>query len=440
MNKQKWIEIAAEKGLSAFEIYQELSSERNVTWYAGQMDTFVTSRVLGTALRGIYEGKMANLALEKAEDEDAEKLIDQLIEQAKTVSTKETDTLRAPEEVTPLPEKKLVQPTMDEIACALKTIEEKAKNYDERILQVSRLSWSEEASRREITNSLGMDVADETHTQVLMLGLAASANGEVKVDYNLKVVPNLAELDVDAFVKESCDGAIEKLGATSLPSKMYNTIIERKAMTSLFAAFSGMFSGDLIFKGISPLKDSLGEEIFSEKITIIDDPASDLSIQPVSFDDEGCPTRRKVLVEKGVFKEMLQTTKSAARFGKDSTGNGFKRGYASAVAVSPMNCYIAPGEKSLDELQDLMGEGVVITSLQGLHAGINPVTTDFSLQCSGYYVKDGKKDHSVSLITIAGNLIKMLKNVKAVGSDLDFEYRSIATPSIYVGEAAISGE
>ena len=227
MNKQKWIEIAAEKGLSAFEIYQELSSERNVTWYAGQMDTFVTSRVLGTALRGIYEGKMANLALEKAEDEDAEKLIDQLIEQAKTVSTKETDTLRAPEEVTPLPEKKLVQPTMDEIACALKTIEEKAKNYDERILQVSRLSWSEEASRREITNSLGMDVADETRTQVLMLGLAASANGEVKVDYNLKVVPNLAELDVDAFVKESCDGAIEKLGATSLPSKMYNTIIER---------------------------------------------------------------------------------------------------------------------------------------------------------------------------------------------------------------------
>ncbi len=440
MNKQKWIEIAAEKGLSAFEIYQELSSERNVTWYAGQMDTFVTSRVLGTALRGIYEGKMANLALEKAEDEDAEKLIDQLIEQAKTVSTKETDTLRAPEEVTPLPEKKLVQPTMDEIACALKTIEEKAKNYDERILQVSRLSWSEESSRREITNSLGMDVADETRTQVLMLGLAASANGEVKVDYNLKVVPNLAELDVDAFVKESCDGAIEKLGATSLPSKMYNTIIEREAMTSLFAAFSGMFSGDLIFKGISPLKDALGEEIFSEKITIIDDPASDLSIQPVSFDDEGCPTRRKVLVEKGVFKEMLQTTKSAARFGKDSTGNGFKRGYASAVAVSPMNCYIAPGEKSLDELQEEMGEGVVITSLQGLHAGINPVTTDFSLQCSGYYVKDGKKDHSVSLITIAGNLIKMLKNVKAVGSDLDFEYRSIATPSIYVGEAAISGE
>ena len=105
-----------------------------------------------------------------------------------------------------------------------------------------------------------------------------------------------------------------------------------------------------------------------------------------------------------------------------------------------MNCYIEPGEKSLDELQEEMGEGVVITSLQGLHAGINPVTTDFSLQCSGYYVKDGKKDHSVSLITIAGNLIKMLKNVKAVGSDLDFEYRSIATPSIYVGEAAISGE
>ncbi len=440
MNKQKWIRIAQEKGLTAFEIYQELTKERKVTWFNGQMDTFVTSRVLGTALRGIYEGKMANLALEKTEDEDAEKIIGQLIDQAGTVSTKETDTLRAPEEVKPLPEKYLVQPTMDEIACALKAIEEKAKNYDERVMQVSRLFWSEESSRREITNSLGMDVADETRSQVLMMGLGVSANGEIKSSYCVKVVPNLAEFDIDAYVKEACDTAIEKLGATSLPSKMYNTIIEREAMTSLFAAFSGMFSGDLIFKGISPLKDALGEEVFSEKITIIDDPASDLSMQPVSFDDEGCPTRCKILVDKGVFKEMLHSTKSAGRMGQDSTGNGFKRGYASAVNVSPMNCYIAPGEKSLDELQEEMGEGVVITSLQGIHAGINPVTTDFSLQCAGYYVKDGKKDHSLSLITIAGNLIKMLKNVQAVGSDLDFEYRSIATPSIYMGECAISGE
>ena len=126
MNKKKWIEIAAEKGLAAFEIYQERTEERKMTWYGGQMDTFVTSKVTGTALRGIYDGKMANLALEKTEDEDAEKIILQLIDQAKTVSTKETDTLRAPEEVKPLPEKKVIRPAMDVIACALKAIEEKA--------------------------------------------------------------------------------------------------------------------------------------------------------------------------------------------------------------------------------------------------------------------------------------------------------------------------
>lgn len=68
-----------------------------------------------------------------------------------------------------------------------------------------------------------------------------------------------------------------------------------------------------------------------------------------------------------------------------------------------MNCYIQPGDKSLDELCQDMQEGLVITELAGLHAGIDFVTTNFSLQCSGYYVKNGKCDHSVSLITVAGN-------------------------------------
>ena len=126
--------------------------------------------------------------------------------------------------------------------------------------------------------------------------------------------------------------------------------------------------------------------------------------------------------------------------GTESTGNGFRASYTSPVNVALKNCYIVPGEKSLDELCEAMGEGLVVTSLQGLHAGIDFVTTNFSLQCSGYWVKDGKRDHSVSLITIAANFLDLMKSAEEVGNDLKWSVGSVACPSVRFTSCAISGE
>ncbi|MBR6321650.1 MAG: hypothetical protein IKR59_02165 [Lachnospiraceae bacterium] len=173
---------------------------------------------------------------------------------------------------------------------------------------------------------------------------------------------------------------------------------------------------------------------------MIDDPRNTDALDIANYDDEGCPTFRKEVVKDGVFTTVLHSTKTAMAAGTKSTGNGFKGSYSAPVSVRPKNCMIVPGEKSLDELSAEMGEGLVITSLAGLHAGINFVTTDFSLQCSGYYVKDGKKDFGVTLVTVAGNFLDLMKKTEAVGNDLDWSYRSIACPSILFTEAAISGE
>ena len=105
-----------------------------------------------------------------------------------------------------------------------------------------------------------------------------------------------------------------------------------------------------------------------------------------------------------------------------------------------MNCYIVPGDKSLDELCADMKEGYVITSLQGLHAGVDFVTTNFSLQSSGYYVKDGKRERSVTLVTVAANFLELMNKVVAVGNDLEWSYRSVTCPSIAFSECAVAGE
>ena len=137
---------------------------------------------------------------------------------------------------------------------------------------------------------------------------------------------------------------------------------------------------------------------------------------------------------------FLHNQKSAAQMNTVSTGNGFKAGYAGQVSISPTNFYIVPSETSYDELLEKMGDGLVIDSLNGLHAGLNSITTDFSLQAAGYVVENGKVVRPVNLITVAGNFLEMMKEVEAIGSDLEDQLSSASAPSILFKSLSISGE
>ncbi len=441
MNKQKWLSYAAENGFENFEIYQSLSRERTISWYEGKMDTFVTSRVLGTALRGKTDGKMAIMATEDANDANMEKIISAMKAQAAAITSDDAGEILAPEKNEEVrTERCWKRPSQEEIETLLKKTEQAILAFDSRIIQVTDLEWSEETVQTEITNSRGMEVRNERTMQVLVAGAAAQDGTEVKNDYSFEPVEDINVFDADAFVKELCEGVLEKLGASPIPSGTYPVILEKKAMTALFTAFSGMFSGDLIGKGISPLKNSLDKEVFSSCVTVIDDPQNPKAPAVYNYDDEGHPAYRKTVVENGVFRTILHSTKSASRMNAESTGSGFKGSYSDAVSARPCNMSIEPGEKSLEELYAEMNDGLVITTFQGLHAGIDTVTTDFSLQCSGYLVKDGKKDRSVTLITAAGNFLDLMKHVRCIGSDREWKLRSITCPSILFEGIAVSGE
>jgi len=441
MNKQAWLDRAAARGFDGLEIYVGRSAGREVKWFGGQMDSFVTSDVTGYSLRAVIGGKTANLALETIDDERIDETLDLLAAQAEIVASEEADVLRAPEAAEPVTGRTVwTAPTADRIIAALAATEKAILSADKRVKQVMEIGWEDSASGREIVNTNGVHVADENRSQVLYAGVAVEENGKVKDGFHVEIVPDLAKVDPAEIARKTVEDALDELGGTPIPSGSYPVIFERRAMTSLFGALTDMYSGDLIGKGISPLKDKLGEAIFSEKITVVDDPRCTDALRVLAYDDEGCPTRRKVLVDRGVFRTPLHNTKSAARMGAESTGNGFKHGYAGTVSVSPMNCSILPGTQTLEELMAQMGDGLVITRLAGLHAGLNHVTGDFSLQCFGYRVKDGKRERNVALITAAGNFLEMMKKVVAVGCDLDWEYRTIACPSVAFESCAIAGE
>ena len=93
----------------------------------------------------------------------------------------------------------------------------------------------------------------------------------------------------------------------------------------------------------------------------------------------------------------------------------------------------------MDEMIASMEEGIIVTEITGLHAGLNAMTGEFSLQSQGWYVKDGKKVKPVNLITIAGNFLEAMKQVEMLGNDGKLNAGSIGSPSILFTSFSVSG-
>ena len=112
---------------------------------------------------------------------------------------------------------------------------------------------------------------------------------------------------------------------------------------------------------------------------------------------------------------------------------------SSSVNVSVDNFYLQPGDKSLDELFETVGNGLYITGLDGLHAGVNQVSGNFSLKCSGYKIENGKKTDPVTLIILTSSFQYMMNNIREIGNDLEFR-GTVGSPSVIVKKMSISGK
>lgn len=212
MNKQLWIEKALGLGIQEFEIYQSTTVEKEMTWFQGQMDTLVSSKVTGTSIRGIVDGKMANMALEEIDDSMCETVLKSLIEQAHIISNEETDSLRKPEAIEYV--KKDVTWNMastEYVKDILKGLETKILAYDPRVIQVGYLGYSQGSGSRSIVNSLGMDVQDADEMQYIVASVVVKEEEEVKDASLVEVVYDFEKYDLDSFVCRVCDKALNKL-------------------------------------------------------------------------------------------------------------------------------------------------------------------------------------------------------------------------------------
>ena len=238
-----------------------------------------------------------------------------------------------------------------------------------------------------------------------------------------------------AVGREAARRAAARLGARKIASTTAPVIFENRIATALVGPFLGAISGPSVARGVSFLKDRLGERVFAAGINLIDDPHLERGLGSSPFDDEGAVNRRTALVEDGVLTTWLHNAASARQLGMALTGHA-SRGSAGPSGVGTSNLTLQPGSQDLAGLMRDAGSGLLVTSMFG--PSLNANTGDWSVGCSGFWFEGGEIAYPVSEITVAGALPDIYARL-VPGSDLELR-GSANAPSLLVDGLAIAGK
>ncbi len=302
---------------------------------------------------------------------------------------------------------------------------------DPRIVMVPMIVYQDTVYELSIANTLGLNVSSKSDGGG-MYAMALAADKSPRSGFGLQFGNVPEDVDPVKVGEEAREEALRLIGSVSIKSGKYRAILRNDAFSTLLSMFVPMINADNAYKNLSPLKGKLNEKIASDCVTFIDTPYYYGSLNNRPFDSEGVPTREKAIIENGVFKTFLHNLKTARRENVEPTGN------ASGSGIAPINLMVKPGEKSFEEICKELEDGIIIIDLEGIHAGANSISGDFSLGAKGLKVENGKVVHGVEQITISGNFLQLLKNIEMVGNDIRVLFGAI-TPSVLLKEIDIAG-
>ncbi len=442
MTLERIIERGLELGLEAVEVYANTSESNTIKLDDGTLESYNIKELFSVSIRGLKDGKMAYVSSESLDDETMEQVLMSLIRNVEALDATEPEFMfEGGSTYVSVPDVRsdYKEHSTSEKIAMLKKLESEALATSDKIVKIGYCQYSETSQKTVLINSKGLNLSRELSYVSTFLGPLAAEGDQTVVGFSGDININFADIELDRLVSESTENALSQLGAGAVDTGKYPVVLKRDVASEILSAFSSVFLGDSALRKMTLLTDKIGTKVFGDNITIVDDPFSDVALIKYPFDDEGVPCRAKNVVENGVFCTFLNTLKTANFLNTEPTGNGFKAG-AGAITSSPTNLYIKEGELSKDEIIASVENGIFVTEVNGLHAGLNPISGDFNVQASGFVIKDGKLDRPITLFVVSGNFYEMMNDVTAIGNDIEKRFVGVASPTLKIGTLAISGK
>ncbi|HEX3755203.1 MAG TPA: metallopeptidase TldD-related protein [Rhizomicrobium sp.] len=267
------------------------------------------------------------------------------------------------------------------------------------------------------------------------VAVLAGADTGMERDHDFATARHTGDLESAAEVgRRAGERTVKRLNPRKVKSQAVPVAFDPREAASLIGHFAGAISGTSIARGVSFLKDRMGQAVFAPGVTVIDDPHRMRGLRSKPFDGEGVANQRRALIDKGVLTTWLLDCASARQLGLETTGHA-ARGTGGPPAPSATNLYLEPGPLSPQALIADIRQGFYVTELMGM--GVNGVTGDYSRGAAGFWIENGELAYPVSEVTIAGNLKDMFAQLTPA-NDLVFRQGTNA-PSIRVEGMTIAG-
>ncbi|MBE5807262.1 MAG: TldD/PmbA family protein [Clostridiales bacterium] len=442
---EKLFARAKEAGFTACEAFVSESESFSAGVFKGELISYESEDRFGLGFRGLYNGKMGYASTQVLDDDAIELLVGGAKENASLIEDEDRQFLHpGGDDYARIDSWNdgLEQITAAEKIAMARALEEKALGQDGRIEQTDGCQVFSSAGTTTIVNTLGLNVTARGNLLGGYVAPTARDGERVGSGYSLFAAVKPEDIDLEKTAKEAAERAIASMYGDSVPSGHMRALIRPEAAAELLATFSGVFSADAAQKGLSLLKGREGEQVAAKCVTLVDDPHRADSAASSPFDGEGVATARHDIIKDGVLVTLLHNLKTANKQGVKTTANA-TRSYNSTVGIAPTNFFIQPGACAEEELLAALGDGLIITDVEGLHAGANAISGDFSLSAKGHRVEGGRVVAPVKQITVAGNFFALLKDVEAVGADLRFGYPGgswFGSPTLLVRALSVAGK
>jgi PmbA protein len=317
-------------------------------------------------------------------------------------------------------------------------MEREVYSVDPRVRRIRKASASFSRTETLIRNSRGAAVDYQSTACSSSIEVVAEEKGESQAGSDFDVSRFYGRLQVEEVARRAARRALDLLGARRIDSVKAPVVLDATVAQEFLSVLAGGFSAESVQKKRSLFMGKLDRQVMSPIVTIYDDGMLEGGLGTAPADDEAVPIQRKTVVSDGRLLLFLHNTYTARKDKTLSTGNGMRGGFKGVPGVGITNLYIEPGECSQEGIIEQAERGLFVTEVMGMHTA-NPISGDFSVGATGFWIEDGAKVYPVREVTIAGNILDLMRNVDVVGCDLRFSGR-IGSPSLLIKELSIGGK
>jgi len=308
------------------------------------------------------------------------------------------------------------------------------------------LSLAKTLETVEIANTTGRTVVEERTGLSVGFELSKASEGDIFMLADGFTVRSLAALDIDAVIERLAGFLAHSRSVVPAPTGPSRILFTPNGTITLLLPLVVGFSGRAVYMGTSPLKGRIGEKAFDERFSLTDDGTLPGGPRSAGFDDEGTPTARTPLVDKGTVRGFVYDLRTAALASANPTGNGYKGGlfgsggFRTPPTAGMSNVIVDAGDRPQAELLSEIGEGLLVESVLGLGQG-NIHAGEFSNNVAvAFKIEGGEIVGRVKNTMIAGNAYTLLKErLIGLGSDLQWVGGALRSPAIAVDGVSVVG-